>query len=706
MAITFRHDAAAVVPPSNQSTRKYGQQLVMQQQQQKYAAQQQGYNRLLQVGMGQQQQQYDEAARQQNFMESARKQSTGMIMDDIKNGNYDPVTANKLRQNLVDEAEALSNPHLDATQRADVLQKYRAARALHTANRLEKPAVPNRDDELKAFLGPNYDKHKDQPWVPDPKGGFSIADVPQPPPKSAEDAFKADPRLQKKYEDDARALEIGDGELTPENRRRIGPRARQLWEEDNLPAKPHQGIQQVPSGIQPVGNFSGGQGAVSQDIALAPAHPDYKAPPTPTDRRDAQGYVIMSDGSKVDPRDSAAMKSGGQQVQSVARFTNPDGSQIDASPSGFINELSTGSGQFPPPPPPPQNAWSEIQAMNAIGQRNNPEALRRDVASGNYVNSPEVQAQLEAEAQGRYLQDQGPSMGRYTGVMNNQADAMSENLAGSQGRINNPVPYGARNAYSPLGGERELADQQRMTSGVPSQEELLASNKRQVDGMRQTQATNNAAMQDRQNYQIQDPKQMRIDMQKTTDAYNIYKRKGGSMDFRKWANTYNETNGMTPDVKAQFAHNYPGIWEGKDGQMPQKIDPASTDINQVAGNSGKKEWREKRFAALNAIRGAYGQTQFAPRQQTAPTAAPVLAGAQPREEERSILEQSPEAPQAGSSKYGRFGAAPPTVCLPPTRDTTSRSASTATSSGTNGFQYQSSREGTNIPRSASQSDRA
>jgi hypothetical protein len=46
MAITLRHDAAAVALPSSSAQRKYGQSLVLQQQQQKYQGQQAGYDRL------------------------------------------------------------------------------------------------------------------------------------------------------------------------------------------------------------------------------------------------------------------------------------------------------------------------------------------------------------------------------------------------------------------------------------------------------------------------------------------------------------------------------------------------------------------------------------------------------------------------------------------------------------------------------------
>lgn len=206
MPITFRHDAAAVALPSSSSTRKYGQQLVLQQQQQKYAAQQAGYDRMFDAykqqtqnqfqmrrdanenemafrrenrqnafqterdkAMFDQRQQMMESERQRAFMEEARKMSGGMIMDDIQNGNYDPATARQLQQNLVAESEALGNPQYDATQRAEALQKIRAARALLTSNRLQKPPPPTPDEEIASLPemnGTKYQKNKNGVWEP------------------------------------------------------------------------------------------------------------------------------------------------------------------------------------------------------------------------------------------------------------------------------------------------------------------------------------------------------------------------------------------------------------------------------------------------------------------------------------------------------------------------------------------------------------
>jgi len=207
MGITFRHDAAAVALPANSASRKYGQQLVLQQQQQKYNAQQAGYDRLLQLGRDQQQnvfqagrdqaqqafiqgrdnaqnqfqmgrdkalfdqqQQMQQAEQQRKFMEDARKQSSGMIMDGIKNGEYDPATARKLQQNLVEESEALGNPGLDATQRAEALAKLRAERALLSSNRIQKPPTPTPQEQFEQSV--ITDPQTGMRYIPNAKGGL------------------------------------------------------------------------------------------------------------------------------------------------------------------------------------------------------------------------------------------------------------------------------------------------------------------------------------------------------------------------------------------------------------------------------------------------------------------------------------------------------------------------------------------------------
>lgn len=243
----------------------------MQQQQQKYAAQQAGYDRMFALGRDQQQasrqavmlgqqnaqqairdatqfannqtlqesqnkfrQQQEEAQRQQQFMDEARKQSSGMIMEDIKNQNYDPATSRKLQQNLVAESEALGNPQLDATQRAEALAKIRAERAMLTANRMEKPPAPTAQEEFDQSIVTGADGTQ---YRRNSKGDFDPIEQQPKKPTTATEAFQADPKVRDKYMEEAKAIEVGEEALTPENRKKAMARAQQLWEEDNSPTE-------------------------------------------------------------------------------------------------------------------------------------------------------------------------------------------------------------------------------------------------------------------------------------------------------------------------------------------------------------------------------------------------------------------------------------------------------------------------------------
>lgn len=268
MAIRFDHQAAGVVPPSNASTRKYGQNLVLQQNQQKYAGQQAGYDRLFTLGRDQQQNQFQwtrdlqqnsdraardkqlnewrqqeaEKARQQGFLDDARKQSSGIIMEDINNGAYDPATSRKLRENLVAEAEALGNPNLDATQRAEALAKIRAERALLTANRIEPPPKPSPEDDLNSGIvtrnGIDFRKNKDGVWEPIDYGkgrdGQGNLIPPQEPsrPTSVDDAIAADPKVLDPYIEREITAQTQGGTLTPDLLEKARERARLQYEKD------------------------------------------------------------------------------------------------------------------------------------------------------------------------------------------------------------------------------------------------------------------------------------------------------------------------------------------------------------------------------------------------------------------------------------------------------------------------------------------
>ncbi len=342
MAISLKHDAFGVVPPSNAATRKYGQSLVLQQQQQKYAGQQAGYDRLFRAGSQLQQQnwqgtrdkqindfqaardkqQFDwkqqeaETARQAGFLDDARKMSTGIIMDDIKNGAYDTATASQLRQNLIDEAEALGNPNLDATQRAEILAKIRAKRATLTANRIEAPPKPTPDDELRGSIrtlnGVDFKKDKDGIWQPVDYGkGQQGQQQPPQRPTSVDDAIRADSKRYDAILDyEITALTGEDKPLTPELLDQARERARKQYEKELGLGTPTlapelPGAAPATPGIE--------QSILETGIPIAP--PDSGQPPSPSPQ-----------GPTVQPPDPGRPPSPVQQRESIPLVAN-DGSQ-------------------------------------------------------------------------------------------------------------------------------------------------------------------------------------------------------------------------------------------------------------------------------------------------------------------------------------------------------------------------------------------
>ena len=265
MAIRIKHDAAGVVPPSNSSTRKYGQSLVMQQQQQKYQSQQAGYDRMFTALRDQNQ---NIAQQQRDWMQrdfalnrdkdrrdfiTARDKEQFDQQQKLMDRQFDQqqkLMDRKLQQNLVAESEALVNPQLDATQRAEILDKIRAERATLSANRIEKPPVPTAQD-----LHDQSVVYQDGIAGQTDKNGMFVP-LPQQTkrPTSAEDAFKSDPKLADKYFQDAKAIVTGDGE-TPydeDARKKAMDLARKLYEQDNnlgtpTPAPAMSGQSQAPA---------------------------------------------------------------------------------------------------------------------------------------------------------------------------------------------------------------------------------------------------------------------------------------------------------------------------------------------------------------------------------------------------------------------------------------------------------------------------
>jgi hypothetical protein len=399
MAITFRHDAAAVaIPSTNAANRKYGQDLVMQQQQQKYQAQQADQNRMFELSQKQQpwrdnwqwdanapqqgarqgrqaaggiipvggqrgafpltttadaqRQQEEEAKRQREWMEEARKQSGQFIMDSIENGEYDAVTARELRQNLIDEAEALGNPNLDATQRAEALSKIRARRATLSANRQPKEPPPSAQDEFNQGIvvdpdtGMRYRKNAKGDYEPLPQP----AQEPQRP-KSADEAFKADPKERDKYIAEAKEMVVERDEFgeelppTPESRRKAVELAKQLWEEDN----------RQPVG--PTADWSGGAVASAENPwGGSPVEP----PPAPASA-DWSANAVAAPGTEAAVREMTGM---GYELQTPAGG-QPFYYRDDRPPAESQPPVAT----QPPAEAPPPAAPAAPEAMPAPQQQ-------------------------------------------------------------------------------------------------------------------------------------------------------------------------------------------------------------------------------------------------------------------------------------------------------------------------------------------------
>lgn len=159
MAITLRHDAAAVALPSSSSQRKYGQNLVLQQQQQKYNAQQAGYDRLFDAYkqqnqnafawnqaadnrafqanqqkaqnnflLGRDQAKFDQQQQQQRKadFDAARNRIDTHAKDMLANGEITDPAARQRIQNLIAGKTIVMGSGFDETARQNYLDQYNA----------------------------------------------------------------------------------------------------------------------------------------------------------------------------------------------------------------------------------------------------------------------------------------------------------------------------------------------------------------------------------------------------------------------------------------------------------------------------------------------------------------------------------------------------------------------------------------------------
>ena len=336
MPITLRHDVAAL-PMPKVDPQKYNTGMGMAKQERKYAMDAEMLNQRQDYAM--------DAMQMRNAQENQGPPSLGqqgmMIDQAIRAGSFDPDTVKALRENVRKTNEAFRSRNINNEQRQQTMR--------------------NLQEERDLLWGMGYPSRKVE----------SVAGKGNKEPMTGRQYYQNNPKEFNERVEQARKIRIDAGQTKFTNTDLYNDvindwEARQKFF-DEVPGSQPQGQPQSPAmGAQPTpnapatqsgqpqasftggnpafgsssvlaqGGFQQGGSAYSPSIALAPAHPDYKAPPTPTDRRDEKGYVIMSDGSKVDPRDSFAMSTGGRGQQDVMRLTHPDGSQKEQRPDNIL----------------------------------------------------------------------------------------------------------------------------------------------------------------------------------------------------------------------------------------------------------------------------------------------------------------------------------------------------------------------------------
>jgi hypothetical protein len=378
MPIRFQYDAAAVVPPSSNELKKYGGQMLLQQR--KYDLDQRNDQaRISQLGAMRNYNAEPSRAEQMQFRDQA-----------IRSGAFSPAMIKNIRDIEKEQGAVMRDKSLNAEQMADAMAQLDAQMRVAMSMGYPQQMVEARSQMPS---GPRQPMTSAQAFAADPKleekfMGFVDPNNPDGSPKPYEQ------RLQE-------ALAISDA------RKKIlfgQPQGQQ--QQGALPAGQPQGQmppqQPVPPAGQPQASYSGGSSVMAQGgfqspqgmttpvtrqpfrqlgVALAPGHPDYKAPPTPTNQRDAEGYVIMSDGSVVDPRDDFAMSTGGRGRQAVVRLTHPNGTLKEQRPAKSYEILAGGGAS-------PVMAQGGFQGMGqGAGQRFQPE-YRDDLVYRGVLNNP------------------------------------------------------------------------------------------------------------------------------------------------------------------------------------------------------------------------------------------------------------------------------------------------------------------------------
>jgi hypothetical protein len=240
-------------------------------------------------------------------MREMREPSIGeddaMLEQEIRGGLYDPDTVRALRQDQRAMRQIMRDTNIDGTQRAQALGNLQSRMRMSRSTGKVQPMMQQ--------MGPAALQTK--------------------PPMTEADYFSDEKNYANAYAAAQARLEAAgpDTPVTPENIQA------QMHNDYLAKQKFLQGLSQ-PQPNAPVANpqasYSGGKPTFGGSPVMAQGGFSQNG----GQQYDERGYVIMSDGSKVDPRDDFAMSTGGMGEQAVERLTHPDGSQIERRPGSMM----------------------------------------------------------------------------------------------------------------------------------------------------------------------------------------------------------------------------------------------------------------------------------------------------------------------------------------------------------------------------------
>lgn len=545
MPIKFKYDLAAVPAISNQTTRRFGQALVEQQRQQDFAGQQQAR----QLGA--------------RDFQNATSNMSSYLQDMLDNNEITDEPTRRQLLALRSGVDTVMGSGFTDDQRRHYLNQYQAKIAGILANAPVK-AKPTRDDELKGFLGSNYDKYKDHPWVPDGKGGFTIADIPQP----------EQPKLP---------------EPKPPQPKTFG----EYWQME--PEKARKALADKMAEIQD--SISIGEGSIApyksvQDKALAELEKPFQIM---QDRFGQPTQVPPSAGALPAPTTGAS--TGGPQGNAWGGI---------AQASGPLPAWRTEGRQFTYSSQPDVG---DIRGVDATTGPTPEQIAALDAQTNDTMDS--TNAQL-AENQARAAEIKAGYAPR-TNSLKRQADAMSNKTDRAQSYLD-----GELLPRSPQ-GERPSSMYDISDAKDKREAEQYAANQAEDGKYKAKRDQGDAALQTRENKPIDNPETMKQDARQFSSEYQLYKRGGGTLSTRDYITQMAKQGKLSPDLKRELEHNY------KMDLSDQAL--AGIAEQDVLSQKGIAKEEAKATRDSKANRRKYPMGMPSAQQTPAPTAAPATSPA-------------------------------------------------------------------------------